>query len=269
LKVGFKILWCLTLVLLPLCAACAAEPQAMRWTVAGIERQALVFPPSVPPSDTVTGKTPVIFFFHGHGSNMRAASHMGFQRLWPAALVVYMQGLPTPLRADPRGAWSGWQTEPGQFGDRDLKFFDQVLQTLKGKYSVDESRIYAAGFSNGAFFTYLLWAERAKTFAAFAPCAAWLFPAVHLTVPKPLLHIAGRRDRIVRFEEQEQTIEVARQVNGATAPGEPCGPGCELYPSTQGAPVEVRIHPAGHLVPPGAPRWIATFFKQHALPPGG
>ena len=80
-----------------------------------------------------------------------------------------MQGLPTPSPVDPRGRFPGWQREVGQSGDRDLKFFDAVLATLKQKYPVDEHRIYATGFSNGAFFTYVLWATRGSTFAAFAP----------------------------------------------------------------------------------------------------
>ena len=39
---------------------------------------------------------------------------------------------------------------------------------------MDETRIYATGFSNGAGFTYLLWAARPTVFAAFAPVAGRL-----------------------------------------------------------------------------------------------
>jgi polyhydroxybutyrate depolymerase len=266
MRVGLRILLTLIPFLVTLHAAVAAEqPTTMKWTVDGVERQALVFPPA----GGAVGKVPVIFAFHGHGGNVRgAARSMKFQTRWPKALVVYMQGLPTPSKRDPEGAEPGWQTEAGQLGDRDLKFFDTALTALAEKYTVDENRIYATGFSNGAFFTYLLWAELGKTFAAFAPCAGRPFPSVHPTEPRPLLHIAGEKDPLVHLEDQKQAIETARQVNGATAPGQPCGTGCVLYPSTKGAPVMARFHPGGHIFPPGATDWIVTFFKEHARPSG-
>lgn len=265
MKAGLGILSVLVTLAVPHHAAWAA-PVKMTWTVDGAERQALVFAPSV----RSTGKVPVIFAFHGHGGNMRGASlGMHFQRSWPEALVVYMQGLPTESRLDPQGRKNGWQTEAGQDGDRDLKFFDAALQGLSAKYPVDESRIYVTGFSNGAFFTYLLWAERGKTVAAFAPCAGRLFPSVHPTLPRALLHIAGERDPLVKIDEQKAAIETARQVDGATAPGKSCGEGCVLYPSTQGTPVEARFHSGGHVFPPGATDWVVGFFKEHRLPAGG
>ena len=51
---------------------------------------------------------------------------------------------------------------------------DAALATLRKQYNVDEDRIYATGFSNGAGFTYLLWAMRPDVFAAYAPVAGRL-----------------------------------------------------------------------------------------------
>src|SRR5437867_3453258 len=88
----------------------AAEPPPTKWTVDGVERVALVFPPS-----TSTGaKSPVVFAFHGHGGNMHfAARGMAFQNAWPEAIVVYMQGLPTPGRlGDEEALRPGWQRDP-------------------------------------------------------------------------------------------------------------------------------------------------------------
>ena len=144
-------------------AAFAAEPAPTKWTVDAVQREALVFLPST------SGKTkpPVIFAFHGHGGNMHfAARGMAFQNFWPEAIVVYPQGLPTPgLLLDEKGERPGWQREPGSQQDRDLKFVDAILATLREKYSVDERRIYATGFSNGGLFTYLLWAARGNASA--------------------------------------------------------------------------------------------------------
>jgi polyhydroxybutyrate depolymerase len=240
----------------------AAQPLPMKWVVEGVERRALVFTPSASAAGT---KAPVVFAFHGHGGSAKSAAQaMRFQRVWPQALVVYMQGLNTPSKVDPAGKRPGWQHEAGELGDRDLKFFDAVLATLKAKYPIDEHRIYATGFSNGAFFTYLLWATRGQTFAAFAPCAGLIWPSLHLTEPKPLLQIAGEKDPLVLLPEVMKTVETVRALDGATGAGQACGQGCTRYLSTKKTPVVVIVHPGGHVFPPWASAKIVDFFKAHS-----
>jgi len=97
-------------------AGFAAEPAPTKWTIEGVQREALVFLPST----SAKTKPPVIFAFHGHGGNVHfAALGMAFQNFWPEAIVVY-QGLPTPgLLLDEKGERPGWQREPGNQQDRD------------------------------------------------------------------------------------------------------------------------------------------------------
>lgn len=241
----------------------AVEPETMTWTMEGTKRQALVFPPSTSAGE----KVPVIFAFHGHGGNMTAASRvMAFQDLWPEALVVYMQGLPIKgMVGDARGLLPGWQHHPGEVDDRDLKFFDAVLSRLHEKFPVDNSRIYATGFSNGGFFTYLLWAQRPKIFAAFAPGAAAILPSFYLTEPRPALHFGGESDMLVLFKDQQKTIDEVRKLNQCAERGEPCGDNCVLYPSAIGAPLETFIFPRGHVYPPKVRKLIVSFFQANTL----
>jgi polyhydroxybutyrate depolymerase len=245
--------------------AYSAEPETMRWKIENVERVALVYAPSA----AGPAKVPAIFAFHGHGGNMHfAARGMHFQDAWPEALVVYMQGLPTPslLKEDRQGQRPGWQHRPGELNDRDLEFFDQALAELRKKYSIDERRIYATGFSNGGFFTYLLWAARPDVFAGFAPGACMVLPALHLTQPRPCLHFGEKSDRLVPFAKQTQTMDEVRKLNGCAARGEPCGTYCTLYPSASGAPLETFIVPGGHLYPPPVTERIVQFFKEHPKP---
>jgi polyhydroxybutyrate depolymerase len=174
-----------------------------------------------------------------------------------------MQGLPTKTSGDPDGDQPGWQHEPGEVGDRDLKFFDAVMARVRTVFQVDDSRVYATGFSNGGIFTYVLWGARGKTFAALAPVAGEKFPGVHLTVPIPLLHIAGERDTNVLFQEQLESIAIAREVDGSSS-SHSCGEYCTAYDSSRGAPVIAYIHPAGHVFPRYASEMIVDFFKQHS-----
>ncbi len=244
----------------------AAETLARRqWTVDGVVREALVYAPP----QAGTNAAPVVFAFHGHGGSMQnAARTFSYHTRWPQAIVVYMQGLNTPGRlTDPEGKKPGWQSAVGEQGDRDLKFFDAVLASLKQDYQVDAKRIYASGHSNGGGFTYLLWAARGETFAAFAPSAAAAARLLFQLKPKPVLHVAGEKDTLVKFEWQQQTMAVLRKLNQ-------CGEGqpwegekyCTIYPSKLHAPVVTLIHPGPHLVPAGAADSIVKFFQQHSLP---
>jgi polyhydroxybutyrate depolymerase len=253
--------------LLPLLAlfavtASAATPLELTWTIGGVQREALVFPPA--PS-TAGAKAPVVFGFHGHGGSMQTARGMGFQQIWPEAVVVYMQGLPTPSPLDPAGKFRGWQSAPGQVGDRDLKFFDAVLATLHQKFSIDDRRVYATGFSNGAIFSLLLWAERAKSLAAIGVCAGVLRPGINLTTPRPAIDIGGSNDNVAPFAYQQETWQKERDVNGCSATPQSCGPECSLYPSTKHAPVVTIVHPGGHVYPPWASQRIEEFFRKHSM----
>ena len=254
--------WLLPLLTLIAAGASAATPLTLSWTIDGVQRQALVFPPA---PTFAAMKAPVIFGFHGHGGTMQSARGMRFQELWPEAVVVYPQGLPTPSHVDPAGLRNGWQSEPGQVGDRDLKFFDAMLATLHQKFTIDDRRVYVSGFSNGAIFSLLLWAERGKELAAIGVCAGVLKPTVKLTVPRPVIDIGGRKDNVAVFALQEQSWQTERDVNGCSAAPQPCGPGCKLYPSSKKAPVMTIVHPGGHVYPPWASERIAAFFKNHVL----
>lgn len=231
------------------------------WAIDGVVREALVH---VPPS-AKTEPAPLVFAFHGHGGSMNNAARMfGYHQLWPQALVVYMQGLNTPGRlTDPEGKRPGWQRSAGDQGDRDLKFFDAVFASLKHDYRVDPRRIFATGHSNGGGFTYLLWATRGDRFAAMAPSAAVAAKTFGQLQPKPVLHLAGEHDALVKFEWQRWTMDALRKLNEC-GEGQPWEKWCTLYPSKIGAPVVTLIHPGTHTFPPEAPAIIVKFFQQHA-----
>jgi polyhydroxybutyrate depolymerase len=257
----------LILVLLSLgrnSAAAIDNLSQMEWMADGVSREALVYAPAA----AKTTPSPVLFAFHGHGGTTRyAAAQFAYHKHWPEAIVVYMQGLNTPgALTDPEGKRPGWQKTFGDQNDRDLKFFDAVLATMKKTYKVDAKRVYATGHSNGGAFTYLLWAARGDVFAAVAPCAAAANRQVRQHLKrKPVLHMAGENDPLVRFEWQQRTIDELRRLNGC-GDGKPWGEHCTLYPSRTGTPVVTYIHPGGHLLPEEVPPVIVRFFKEHAKP---
>lgn len=250
----------MSILLLSFLLAADPEPQSLSWTIDGLQREAVVFVPQEP---APTG-APLVFGFHGHGGNARnAARQYQIHTLWPEAVVVYMQGIPTPGRlTDPEGKRNGWQHGPGDQRDRDLKFFDTVLATIKEKYKVDENRVYSTGHSNGGGFTYLLWSERPDVFAAMAPSAA-AARQIPTLKPKPAMHIAGENDPLVKYAWQVAAMDAVRKVNGCAAEGQPWAKGCTLYPSPTGTPFVAFIHSGDHKYPTEAPALIVKFFKEH------
>jgi len=243
----------------------AAKPvqKRLEWSVDGVKREAIVvIPPTPAPAAATTAPTPVIFGFHGHGGNARySVRTFAYQTHWPEAICVYMQGLPTPGMTDPKGLKNGWQKTVGDQEDRDLKFFDAVLATLRKDYKIDEQRIYAAGHSNGGAFTYLLWAARGEIFAAVAPAAAGMRTYRDLK-PKPAMHIAGEQDTLVPFAFQKRAMAEVRKINGCEAEGKEWAKGCTLYKSKGGTPFVSMICPGDHTFPAEAPELIVKFFKE-------
>jgi polyhydroxybutyrate depolymerase len=225
------------------CAAQTAALPVRHWQVDGVDRDALLYVPETARSSPA----PLVFVFHGHGGTMNgAARSFHLHTVWPEAIVVYPQGLHTPgALTDPEGKRPGWQSRAGMLNDRDLKFFDRILTTLRAELQVDAKRIYSTGHSNGGGFTYLLWAHRGDLLAAVAPSGAVAKPDDRSRLkPKPVLHIAGKNDALVKFAWQEAMIGLLHKSNGRE-------------------PVETYLYEGGHAFPKEAPGKIAAFFRSH------
>lgn len=265
------------LVLLSLAlAASAAEPVRQTWTVDGVTREALVH---VPAATADAKPAPLIFFFHGrNGKVEQVAKQHPLHQHWPEAVIVYPQGLPTPaLGGKGNDVKPGWQGLKGIQGDRDLRFFDVMLDALKKAHRIDERRIYLTGSSNGGGMTFLLWAERGSIFAAIAPSCTSARAMITVNgeasitnlIAVPSFHIAGEKDTTVPLVDQVKTIALLREARhlGPAQPwGDPPVPGCTLYPSTSGAPLITWIYPGGHGLPTNSAPLLVKFLQQHAKP---
>ncbi|MEY3959235.1 MAG: hypothetical protein RJA37_1838 [Verrucomicrobiota bacterium] len=186
-------------------------------------------------------------------------------KLWPEAVFVFPQGLPTPTVNDPQGKGNGWQTRQGAQEDRDLKFFDVMLADVLKEQGADKDRVFALGHSNGGVFCYLLWQTRADRLAGIAPVAGVIASRPKELTPMPVLHVAGRKDPIVKFTGQEASIAAARKANACVETAKPWGEAGalkgEIWTSDK-APVVAVIHDGAHEFPKGASELIVRFFRE-------
>ncbi len=265
--------WILTLFcLIHLCQCLPArESLALNVKVKDAEREALVFPvPKVASGKDQSSLPPLVLCYHGHGGNaQQAARSFGIHETWKESLVVYPQGIPTPGKlTDPEGKRNGWQSAPGDQGDRDLLFFDELIKALPKDHAFDPKNVFVMGHSNGGGFTYLLWAMRGKSLRAVAPCAAVAPLIIKQLTPKPCLHLAGTDDPLVRFAWQERMMKAVMEVNHCEAVGTPWAAGCLRYDpkvKQQGATMIQFIHEQGHRYPTEATSLIVRFFREQCL----
>lgn len=211
------------------------------WSVGGTKRTAEIFLP------TKTEGAPIVFGFHGHGgSGQNCARRWNLQKLWPEAIFVYPNGLPTKTPRDPEGGKPGWQMfGGGLLPNRDLDFFNAMLETARKEWKVDEKQLYCTGHSNGGGFTYYLWGQKPELFAALGVVAGAGERLIRSAKPCPLMHIGAKNDPIVKWDQQQAAIDAAKKINGDKAP------------------VEVVLHEGGHNYPNIAPEKLVAFFKKY------
>lgn len=255
-----------TVVFLTLVCALAFGHEQITLRVDTTEREALLYLPS---DYNAAHKYPLIFAFHAYSRDMHvAAERFDCEKYWPEAIVVYPQGLPTIIPiVDPTTARNGWQEKNGDQSDRDLRFFDALLEYFKSHYSIDSQKIFATGFSNGGVFTYLLWAARGEELAAIAPIASILMskddrPKLE---PKPVFHVGGKNDPLIKYAWQEEMVGFIKTLNQCETTGIAAGSFQTRYVSALGTDLVTYFDEGGHELPAAAIPRIIEFFKAQEL----
>jgi polyhydroxybutyrate depolymerase len=234
--------------------------------VGGTTRTAVI----VVPGDS-SRPAPLVFAFHGHGGTGSAMERRSnIEGLWPDAVVVYPDGLVGHKgKTDPEGVRTGWQTQLGEDGDRDLAFYDTMLAALRSQLSVDSDRIYVMGHSNGSALASLLLNQRGDAIAATANLSAQ--PSARLLASDParsMFMAMGTNDAVVPYDTQKRSIPLAEQKlsvdpSRATVTGH-----LRAEPGRGGLELQTYVYPGGHAPPPEVPKLVVDFFRRHTLSGG-
>jgi poly(3-hydroxybutyrate) depolymerase len=152
----------------------------------------LVVPEGLDPAKPV----PLLFAFHGLGDSKNfICLYSGFEEL------ARKNGF---IAAFPAGLEKRWELRPGD-DNKDLLFFDALLDHLAAKYNVDLRRVYASGMSMGGYFSNLLAAKRSERIAAIAPHSGGMgvlaSTGIRAKKKYAVFIVHGDADRIVKVEE--------------------------------------------------------------------
>jgi polyhydroxybutyrate depolymerase len=125
----------------------------------------------LPPNYDISHPIPLLIALHGRlGTGKRMSTQTGFNHIADREgfMVVYPDGVKRSW-ADGRGI-----TRADEQGVNDVAFVERLIETLQGQFSIDRTRIYLVGHSNGGFMALRLSVELFHQFAAAAVVAASL-----------------------------------------------------------------------------------------------
>lgn len=102
----------------------------------------------------------LVFAFHWNGGTMGDVDGGGSSGFTWSYYGLREQADDTTIFVAPQGLNNGW----GNSGGQDLAFVDAMVSQIKGDLCIDESRVFAMGFSYGGGMSYALACDRADVF---------------------------------------------------------------------------------------------------------
>jgi polyhydroxybutyrate depolymerase len=175
----------------------------------GLLREYILYIP-----DSYTGDDPVPLVFNFHGYTSSAETQMNYADFRPVSdnagfLIVHPQGTTDNLG---NSYWNvGGYWHPGGTAD-DVGFTDALIDHLSFNYSINSTKIYATGMSNGGFFSFHLAGQLSDRIAAIAPVAGTMTPYTFNNYdpqhPTPILQIHGTADFLVPYDGSSWSLSV-------------------------------------------------------------
>jgi len=190
----------------------------------------------VPASYSPSNPAAVVVLLHGFGGNGRQMErYMRFERLADEEGFLYLH--PNGSRRRGRRYWAATDAccnfRSGSVDD--VEFLSALLDEVGRRFSVDSSRIYLVGHSNGGFMSYRMACEHADRFAAIVSLAGATWSDPRACRPSEALHtlqIHGTRDEIIRY--RGGSLERGVRYPGAVTTTETWARynGCSVSPDT-------------------------------------
>ena len=203
---------------------------------------------------------PLIFLFHPGGMNAQyMQGRVPVALVWPEAIAVYPNAMPR-LGGGAGGFQPAWQNRPGDLDDRDVAYFDAMLDWLRANHCFDKTRVFVMGYSNGAGLSSVLACERATAIAGVAIASGNL--SCTLPEPRPIILNHGLRDTTIPYQRGVEAAAAWATRNGCSAPPKSGMPGCFAAESCSAAPVVLCTFDGGHEYNEPFTKTFADFLRM-------
>ena len=231
---------------------------------------------ALPPVDGPFG---ALVFMHGYGASSADVMNDAGLRRVAADLGLALVA--------PKSAGKGWMIRNAPRGRDDdageLPFFDAMRAEITARYTIDPTRVFAAGFSGGAMMTWTLACRRGDAYRAFIPISGTFWGPLPQDCDNPpvdLMHVHGTSDEVVPLAGR--AIADSRQgavadafalfsAAGGYGPSAPLavvpGLACEGSREPGGHRLVLCLHDGGHMYDPEWVRAAITLFTAPASPP--
>ena len=180
----------------------------------GRERNYIVH---LPPKEKMNAPVPLLFHLHGGGGTAKGTAGLTFGRFNALAdqdgfIVVY----PNAINKN----WNDGRKLEGELAWKedidDVGFITAIVNEVKQKYNIDESRIFTTGMSNGGFMSSRLLCDRADIFRGGAILTASLskdyMPKCNPDKPVAVMVMNGTDDPLVPYDGGQ--VKVFRKTRG-------------------------------------------------------
>ena len=160
---------------------------------------------------------PLLVDMHGNGDDM-------YQQRWTSdfANISMEQGFFVAYPQGHNNAWNHGSSlipcsdELRCSEEDDVGFTLQMLDTIMQNHSIDKSRVYVTGWSNGCGMTQRLAVQASEVFAAAGCMAMYLFAEVQSDYsPIPFMEVHGLLDEIVLYATTAPAAPVFGPEKGA------------------------------------------------------
>lgn len=171
-----------------------APGQFIAFTHEKVERRYLLHVSQDLPDDA-----PLVFVLHGYRGDARDYAELGFNRLADANgfAVCYPQGA-EDLEGIPH-----WNARLSISKTDDIGFLSALASHLQAQHSLNASKTFVCGISNGGFMSYTLVAESPDVFKAAASVIGTMsghtWEHRNSIRPVPILQVSGLDDEVIPY----------------------------------------------------------------------
>ena len=218
-----------------------------------------VFVVRLPAAYDARKPAPVVFALHPGGMNPQyMQGRVPVHLAWPDVIAIFPAALPRMGGAG--GMQPGWQGRPGDMEDRDVVFFDAMLEWLRTNHCFDPKNVFLVGYSNGAGLAGVLACERGSLVAGVAIASGNL--SCTPTESRPVILSHGVSDPTIRYERGVEASKTWATANQCSAPPKTGAPGCFAADRCSGAPLTFCTFDGGHEYNDPFTKTFVDFFKK-------